>query len=153
MLRRYEQISGRFWMSRPGRLFEGGVNKMKRISFDLRFVNKNFYDLIPGKIHTIRENYKYWERFEGQEVELFYWEGKPYWSKQKVFCVKRIISVQEVTKSEANYFRLSPYDESAISINAVAKNDGFKDQHELIDWFKNYKFGKMAIIHFTDFRY
>jgi hypothetical protein len=41
---------------------------MKRISFDPRFVNEAGNDLIPGKIHTIRQNYEYWKKFEGREV-------------------------------------------------------------------------------------
>jgi hypothetical protein len=69
---------------------------MRRISINPRFINKAGNDLVLGKIHTIRQNYDYWKKFEGQEVALFTWEGKPYRSKQKVFCVKRIVSVQEV---------------------------------------------------------
>jgi hypothetical protein len=34
---------------------------MKRISFNPRFVKEAGDDLIPGKITTIRENYRYWE--------------------------------------------------------------------------------------------
>jgi len=34
-----------------------------------------------------------------------------------------------------------------------AKNDGFNNRHELVDWFADYPDGKMAILHFTDFRY
>ena len=132
---------------------------MKRISFDLRFVSKAGNDLIRGKIHTIRQNYDYWKRFEGQEVALFTWKGKPYQkgSKQKVFCVKRIVNVQEVTKEvtkgEVADFWLSPYDRNPIPIDVIAKNDGFKDRYEHIEWFVEYPFGKMAILHFTDFRY
>ena len=128
---------------------------MKHIAFDRRFVNAAGDDLIPGKIHTIRQNYGYWKRFEGKEVALFIWEGKPYQkgSRQKVFCIKRIVSVQEVTKSEVADFWLSLYDKDPIPIDVIAKNDGFNNRYEHIEWFVEYPFGKMAIIHFTDFRY
>jgi hypothetical protein len=69
---------------------------MNRISFNPRFVNEAGNNLIPGKIHTIRQNHGYWKHFEGQEVVLFTWEGKPYGSRQKIFCVKRIVNVQEI---------------------------------------------------------
>jgi len=127
---------------------------MKRISFNPQFVNKKSNDLIDGKIHTIRENYEYWKRFEGKEVALFTWEGKPYHSKQKVFCVKRIMSVQEIWYG-FGFFR-EPKTMKPLMNNALlAINDGFENLDDLFLWFANgsYKPGKMAILHFTDFRY
>jgi hypothetical protein len=56
---------------------------MKRISFSPRFVNEMGDDLVSGKIHTIRQNYFYWKKFEGRHAALFTWEGKLYRSKQK----------------------------------------------------------------------
>jgi hypothetical protein len=50
---------------------------MKRISFNAQFVNESGDGLILGKIHTIRQNYSFWKKFEGRDVELFTWEGKP----------------------------------------------------------------------------
>jgi hypothetical protein len=141
---------------------------MKRISFNQRFVNEAGNDLISGKIHTIRQNYEYWKKFEGQEVALFTWEGKPYQkgSKQKVFCVKRIVSVQEVIKRswatavyKADNFRMIVNFANGkgkfIIAEDMAHNDGFKNKYEFRDWFNKpeYKPGKMAILHFTDFRY
>jgi hypothetical protein len=129
---------------------------MNRISFDRRFVNKAGSNLVSGKIHTIRQNYGYWKRFEGQEATLFTWEGKPYRSKQKTFCVKRIVSVQEIEyeKISCDYAQLKI---NGIRINekTMGENDGFKDEIDFMDWFLdgNYKSGKMAILHFTDFRY
>jgi hypothetical protein len=37
----------------------------------------------------------------------------------------------------------------------ISKNDGFKDRQDFFMWFwnGNYKPGKMAVLHFTDFRY
>ena len=129
---------------------------MKRISFNPRFVNAAGNNLIDGKIHTIRQNYWYWKHFEGQEVALFYWDGKPYQkgSKQIVFCTKKIVSVQMVTKSEvADFWQSIERDKKPIPIDLISKNDGFENKTELIEWFINYPFGEFAIIHFTDFKY
>lgn len=38
------------------------------------------------KTTTIRSNYEYWKSKEGQLVQPFFWSGKPYRSKQVVFC-------------------------------------------------------------------
>jgi len=127
---------------------------MKRISFDLRFVSKAGNDLIRGKIHTIRQNYDYWKRFEGKEVALFVWDGKPYQkgSKQKVFCVKRIVSVQTLylTKHTGLSMSFASDDKRGASI---WRHDGFSSPDKFFDWFKDYPPGKMAILHFTDYRY
>ena len=125
---------------------------MKHIAFDPRFVNAAGNDLIPGKIHTIRQNFFYWKRFEGREVALFTWEGKPYQkgSKHKVFCVKRIVSVQKVLYSGSLFYR-KRWDN--LPTLKIVENDGFKDWRDFQKWFANYKPGKMAIIHFTNYRY
>jgi hypothetical protein len=108
-------------------------------------------------------------------VELYTWEGKPRQkgSRQKVFCVKKIISVQEVTKSEyttmgignlTNTFGLcrglafSVLSETAIfhtkyiGLLELSTNDGLTEE-DFYNRFIDYKNGDMAIIHFTDFRY
>jgi len=138
---------------------------MKHISFDPRFVDSKKGDLISGKIHTIRQNYNYWKQFEGKEVALFTWKGLPYQkgSKHKVFCVKRIVSVQEVKctiiKSYKKFKGQAEFDFSckgwSISLDKLSENDGFERVAYLKEWFfyGNYKSGKMAIIHFTDFKY
>jgi len=129
---------------------------MKRISFDKRFVNKEGNDLITGKIHTIRQNFLYWKKFEGKEVALFTWEGKPYRSKQKVFCIKKIISVQKIEKEtgdrEPFWLHLCEQNEHILHLNEIAENDGLKEK-EFEEWFDNYPDGYMAILHFTDYRY
>ena len=141
---------------------------MKRISFNQRFVNDAGNDLIKDKIHTIRQNYNFWKRFEGREIALFTWEGKPYRSKQKVFCVKRIIRVQKLNfyiYKKKTVFK-NGYEETIHfqymcnglifdkrKIKKLAYNDGFNFIQELNEWFENYKSGEMAIIHFTGFQY
>jgi hypothetical protein len=134
---------------------------MMRIGFNRRFVNEAGDDLIPGKIHTVRANYEYWKRFEGRDVALFYWEGKPYRSKQRVFCVKRIVRVQKVIKETdfiqpgCDYeFFLANNSEYRIQLlsDELAGNDGLT-LDEFNTWFKDYPDGQMGILHFTDFRY
>ena len=141
---------------------------MKRISFNPRFVNETGDDLIPGKIHTIRQNYEYWKQFEGREVALFTWDGKPYQkgSKQKVFCVKRIVSIQKILyrrpekRMNGFYFVFENKEDADIyntihnNHKIISKNDGFENIDDYFSWFNgDYTSGEMAILHFTDFRY
>ena len=126
---------------------------MKRISFNPRFVNTEKNDLIPGKIHTIRKNYEFWKKFEGQEIALFMWEGDPYRSKQYVFCVKKIVLVQEIMFDHKNFWLVDGTNYGLIPQLIISKNDGFNGCSELRSWFrKNYPC-KLAILHFTDFKY
>jgi len=129
---------------------------MKHIAFDKRFVDFEKSDPKKGKIHTIRVNYDFWKRFEGKEVALFTWEGKPYQkgSTHKVFCVKRIVSVQDLDFNIDRIFAIGHKNPASI-FKTLAKNDGFCDLQSFYQWFYNgnYQPGKMAIIHFTDFRY
>ena len=126
---------------------------------------------LSPKFHTIRANYPLWEKRmkkvqEGEAViELFYWEDKPYNSKQVVFATLDKDSecgVQEVILNDKN----NPFNSWAILINKnrinfndeiflseLAKNDGLSLQ-DFEDWFKGYDLAEpMAIIHFTKFRY
>jgi hypothetical protein len=132
---------------------------MKRISFDKCFLNAERNNLVKNKIHTIRQNFDYWKKFEGRDVELFTWEGKPYRSKQKVFCVKRIYSVQSVILSEGGLvyniddeWGICPWDLIWHITDSMAKNDGLTPE-EFRAWFADYPEDEMAILHFTDFRY
>jgi hypothetical protein len=86
-------------------LLRHGRCRVERLSFNPRFVNEAGDDLVPGKIHTIRQNFDYWKRFEGRDVALFIWEGKPYQrqSRQKVFCVKRLVYVQKIRKEKTRF--------------------------------------------------
>jgi hypothetical protein len=139
--------------------------RMKHICFDKRFVDFEKSDLKIGKIHTIRRNFNYWKKFEGKELALFTWEGKPYHSKQKVFCVKRLVSVQPIMKAHCivdfwtvNIHGYSPdtgykfENVKQIKNDILAKNDGLPYE-DFIKWFYPYPFDIMAILHFTDFQY
>lgn len=117
------------------------------------------------KIHTIRENYPLWEKRmkevqEGRAViELFYWEHKPYRSKQIVFAtldknsgcgVQKIIFKDNFVCAaiETSYAANLVVPASIISVNDGLSLEDFKD------WFKSYDLSEpMAIIHFTKFRY
>ena len=136
---------------------------MKRIGFNSRFVNGAGDDLVPGKIHTIRQNFDFWKRFEGREVALFTWEGKPYQkgSSHDVFCVKRIITVERILKETDGITPGSPFSvyrapnseySVQLLINELALNDGMSEA-EFIGWFRDYPDGYMAVLHFTDFQY
>jgi hypothetical protein len=137
---------------------------MKRISFNPRFVNAAGTDLVPGKIHSIRKNFTFWKKFEGRDVALFTWEGVPYRSKQRVFCVKRIVGVQKVILSHNRTleghkmppeFFIKTLGRTCfpLSVTLLAANDGFDDEDEFIEWFYDYPDGEMAVLHFTEFRY
>jgi hypothetical protein len=129
---------------------------MKRLSINPRFVNEAGNDLIPGKIHTIRQNYAFWKRFEGEDIALFTWEAKPYRSKQKVFCVKRLVSVQEIIRWSNDLYTLTANvinEDDIIGCEALLKNDGFSDMEEFANWFASYPEDEMAILHFTSFKY
>jgi hypothetical protein len=141
---------------------------MKRLLFNRQFINASGDDLVAGKIHTIRQNYEYWKKFEGQNIALCYWSGKPYRSKQIIFCVKKLVSV-ELAVLYFNYtknFEKASMKISALKLNAdghkkyvktdqlfLMVNDGFDSTRKFRDWFWNYHKGEMAILHFTDFQY
>jgi hypothetical protein len=137
---------------------------MRRIAFNPRFVNGAGDDLIAGKIHTIRQSFDFWKRFEGQDAALYTWEGKPYRSKQRVFCVKRIVSVEEIClwhnktvdghKMPPDFFiKTGGRRAFHLSVTLLALHDGFDDDDEFRDWFYDYPDGEMAVLHFTEFRY
>jgi hypothetical protein len=120
------------------------------MSINLRFVNEAGDDLIPGKIHSMRRNYVFWKKFEGKDIELFVWEGKPYrkGSKHKVVCVKRIVSVQSISFSKEGGFLqfYSKHLENKPTYPAIvlARNDGFATVKEMFSWFADYPDGEMC---------
>ncbi len=120
------------------------------------------------KLHTCRANYELWakrmaEVLAGRAViELFYWSGKPYRSKQIVFAVLDKNSgcgVQELDFpikirdwSDALVYESFSY-KFTVPISTLAKNDGLS-LDDFKAWFKGYDLSQpMAIIHFTKFRY
>ncbi|MDR0586779.1 MAG: hypothetical protein LBG26_06025 [Treponema sp.] len=123
------------------------------MSFNGRFVNEAGTDLVSGKIHTLRQNFAYWKNFEGRDIKLFVWEGKPYRSSQKVFCIRHIFCVQKVWHKKAGHFYKDHGLDDPISMCSLSYNDGFRGLIWFMDWFGDYPDGEMTIVHFTDFQY
>lgn len=121
------------------------------------------------KIHTIRSNYPLWEKRMKEVqagravIELFYWEDKPYRSKQVVFAtldkdsgcgVSKIQFAQNHVK-DGCYHGIVSNDGITTVVNeeTLAQNDGLSIE-DFKAWFKGYDMSEpMAIIHFTKFRY
>lgn len=123
--------------------------------------NENIWE----KFHTIRNNYDLWvkrmaEVQSGRAViELFYWSGKPYRSKQVVFAVLDENSgcgVQELDFMADNIERPCIFGNGYAvrsHISILAYNDGLS-LDDFKAWFKNYDLSKpKAIIQFTNLRY
>lgn len=114
------------------------------------------------KKHTIRES-GYMQKFIGKKVECFYWEGKPYRSKQKVWGTVTLNGFQSI-RIENEFIEgefPTPHqlitsiwvDGTALNaeqIKALLKNDGIT-----LEQFCAH-FGKQFvgfIYHFTQYRY
>lgn len=118
----------------------------------------DMYDYKP-KLHTIRSNYKLWER-RIDEVQsgnailsLRYWSGKPYNSKQVEFAQFNKDSGIGIQKlKDPTNFVFAPVENSIVDWQNIAANDGliFDD---FCEWFNVRQDEPMAIIHFTKFRY
>lgn len=111
------------------------------------------------KIHTIRANYKLWEKRINDikngvaRLSIRVWEGKPYRSKQIQifeFNSERGIGIQKL--EDPTNFVFAPIDGKSINWEDVAKNDGLSFD-DFCEWFKVRKSSPMAIIHFTGYRY
>jgi hypothetical protein len=144
------------------------------------FVDRIMLDraLGNGKKHTIRGNYPLWKKRMDKVqagsavIELFYWEGKPYNSKQFVFltldkdsgcgvqelgfmcnpeCVEHPAYI-DITKPFV-FPTCSNMLYRDIDVNKLCENDGLS-LSDFKEWFKSYDLSEpMAIIHFTKFRY
>lgn len=110
-------------------------------------------DLLLGlKIHTIRHNWKLWEKRinevkKGNAIlSLRYWSGAPYRSKQ--------VEIRRIDKR--NDPGLEVISAAMIRENPqrYSYHDGFLDPQDFLDWFSKYPDDeKLGIIHFTGFRY
>lgn len=125
-----------------------------------------------NKIHTIRSNYELWsKRMEKVKqglavIELFYWEGKPYNSKQIVFatldkdsgCGVQWLNFNYKTDGNSIAFPFVNTGEfgchnNLINVVDLAKNDGLTFQ-DFKEWFRKYDLSSpLVIIHFGKFRY
>ena len=119
---------------------------MKVLTFSKVFPKKhinageptNFKEKILSgeKIHTIRPETNKWKI--GDQISMRYWTGKPYHSKQEIFCEK--FEVVELIPISINFEKDLviiydiAYDLSLF--HKVAKNDGLNMQ-QFTSWFKN----------------
>lgn len=116
-----------------------------------------------GKIHTIRENYAWWEQKAikinagDMVLSLKQWTERPYHSEQRKILELKKIGVQHISmeydRETGKLICLidgKPYENTG----QLAANDGLS-LPDFIDWF--FGDGKTSfsgvIIHFTDFRY
>jgi hypothetical protein len=107
------------------------------------------------KIHTIRANYKLWEKRISEikksqaKLSVRVWEGEPYKSKQKEifeFIGENQIDIQKL--EEPDNFVWATVDGKMINWGEIAKNDGLSFD-DFCDWFKVRSNKPMAIIHFS----
>lgn len=131
--------------------------------------------MLIEKLHTIRANYELWaKRFEkinkGEAVlELYYWSGKPYNSKQVVFAtltkddgigIQKILLGYDggfVIARPTKYSNEVTFPVEQMPTETLAKNDGLS-QDDFMSWFAPIiphplSARIMVIIHFTSFRY
>lgn len=134
------------------------------------------------KLHTIRGNYDLWEkRFkeinDGNAcLSVREWAGVPYRSKQVeivrltsadgIGLQRLIISRSEWIEqdNEKHFCYWAVVDGKEVNLDDLAKNDGFSDTGDYVEWFSSdidgqspdkdgWKHIELAIIHFTKFRY
>lgn len=115
------------------------------------------------KIHTIRQNYQYWEkRIQNVQagkgvISVRKWIGKPY-AKGSTAVEVFLFGKDDGVGIEAVYQRLDLFFlefgwEKQIASTDLAKNDGLSLE-DFNGWFPpTNEPKKMAIIHFTNFRY
>lgn len=109
-----------------------------------------------SKIHTIRSNFKEWEKKinkvqdgDGRLI-LKQWMGVPYRSPQiKLFDMKEDVGIQSLELIDGKFIVDG---KSEVKVEELAKNDGLSLQ-DFNEWFQVFPTAPMAIIHFTKFRY
>ena len=97
------------------------------------------------KTTTIRKNYEYWKSKEGQLIQPFFWAGKPYRSKQVVFCPEvRLRMVRPIKILPNKFARIHIYDRNGVylildeeidELNHFAQNEGFDHPDHFWMWF------------------
>jgi uncharacterized protein YjhX (UPF0386 family) len=122
------------------------------------------------KIHTCRDNYEYWSakiealRQADGKLCIREWSGKPYRDKQNTIAEvpAETAAVQPlyIHMTPSGYMAYVETDDGTkkrVGIEQLAANDGFSDAADFIDFFNpllnRESVIKLAIIHFTPFRY
>jgi hypothetical protein len=110
-----------------------------------------------AKIHTIRENYEFWEkrieavRAGSAVLSLRQWDGLPYRSPQKEFL--RLTKDSGIGIQKIICQGRWEIDGQIIPEGELAAHDGLGAK-DFTAWFKTVKpFTPLALIHFTGFRY
>lgn len=108
------------------------------------------------KIHTIRGNFKEWEKRikkvqDGTAVlSIKQWTSVPYNSIQvKLFEREENIGIQMLEYIDGKFIVDG---KTEVEIETLAKNDGLSVQ-DFKDWFQVFPTSPMAVVHFTKFRY
>lgn len=115
------------------------------------------------KLHTIRKNYKRWEKRikaiqEGKAVlSIRQWRGRPYEKGNTQIEIARLgkddgVGIQKLERDQMLGWFIDGVDSDVTTVE-LAKNDGlsFEDWKE---WFKDIDLTEpLPIIHFTNFRY
>ena len=107
------------------------------------------------KIHTLRHNIELWRKRceevnQGKAViSLRIWSGKPYNSKQI-----EILRITKIGFQTVSFDARGAWieDKKFVYLDDLTKNDGLSTT-DFMSWFKGLPKTKMAIIHFTNFRY
>lgn len=113
------------------------------------------------KIHTIRQNFNYWNKKisevqEGKAIlSVRKWSGKPYFSTQIElfqFTKQHGVSIQKINSLTNQNCILD--NGKNINLDKISKNDGLSEL-DFIEWFglKKKSLNDLAIIHFTNFKY
>jgi hypothetical protein len=109
-----------------------------------------------SKIHTIRKNYKYWEKRLLQVKEkkgylsLRQWKDQPYYSKSEEFKILYEVGFERVQKINGIWY--IGKERLVVSDEVISEHDGL-NTNDFNNWFPMDTYIDMIIIHFTKFRY
>lgn len=112
------------------------------------------------KIHTIRDNYDFWEKrikevMSGDAIlSVRQWIGKPYWSKQKTIIDLNKdsgVGIQRLISTEIFGIDIDGITDRD-NLNELAAYDGLSLE-DFKSWFEKSSCRPLAIIHITNFRY
>lgn len=106
--------------------------------------------LLHPKSQTIRENYEFYKKLEGKLIQPYIWAGRPYHSKQIVFCPPVLLNEVRRLKIKSTELFDSPNEPPAHVIREVliddvvlkshefkrfTQADGFDSVDDFFDWF------------------
>lgn len=107
------------------------------------------------KLHTIRGNFKEWEKriqkvVDGSAVlTIKQWIGVPYRSPQVKLFEREDVGIQMLEYIDGKFIVDG---KTEVEIETLAKNDGLSVE-DFKEWFQVFPTTPMAILHLTKFRY